>query len=166
MPTLRTLRTPRLRSNRDNGHNNIRRARERRRNNPPTLRTVDPSEFPPEFNQVGALDMCEKGNDMELFHFLTAGPYTINRAPNILEKNIECIKDLILRMKLVSFPPRPLSNQFSSYQIQDLVYLWKKISYNEICDGFNVLIMQGALLLFPPTPSAKWIRPDVKTINA
>ncbi|CAG8720267.1 2675_t:CDS:2, partial [Cetraspora pellucida] len=89
------------------------------------------------YDQLGASDMCGKGNDMELFHFLTAGPYTISRAPNILEKNIECIKDLILRMKFVPFPPRPSPNQFSAL-----------------------------LLLFPPTPPAEWIKPDVKTINA
>ncbi|CAG8597531.1 12707_t:CDS:2 [Racocetra fulgida] len=41
----------RLRRNRDNGHNHIRRARERRRYNPSTFRIEDTAVFPPEFSQ-------------------------------------------------------------------------------------------------------------------
>src|SRR6266542_694615 len=48
-----------------------------------------------------------KGNDMELFHFLSAGPLVINHAIQKLPQNIEQIKDLILNKKFVPFPPHP-----------------------------------------------------------
>jgi hypothetical protein len=47
----------------------------------------------------------------------------------------------------------------------DLVNLWKKIGYYEICNDVNDLVMQGALLiLFPPTPPINWICPNVDTV--
>ncbi|GBC08964.1 hypothetical protein RclHR1_08500009 [Rhizophagus clarus] len=47
----------------------------------------------------------------------------------------------------------------------DLVNLWKKIGYHEICSDVNELVMQGALLtLFPPTPPTNWIIPDVNSV--
>ena len=48
-----------------------------------------------------------KGNDMELFHFLSAGPHVINYAPGMLRKNLKYIEDLILLHKFTPFPPRP-----------------------------------------------------------
>ncbi|GBB83847.1 hypothetical protein RclHR1_01050021 [Rhizophagus clarus] len=48
-----------------------------------------------------------KGNDMELFHFLSAGPLVINQAPQKLLQNLADIKDLILNKKFIPFPPRP-----------------------------------------------------------
>src|SRR6266540_7027634 len=48
-----------------------------------------------------------KGNDMELFHFLSAGPHVINRAPGMLRKNLKYIEELILEHKFTPFPPRP-----------------------------------------------------------
>ncbi|PKC11013.1 hypothetical protein RhiirA5_498022 [Rhizophagus irregularis] len=46
-------------------------------------------------------ELATKGNDMELFHFLSAGPLVINFAPQKLFQNI---KDLIIYKK---FSPRP-----------------------------------------------------------
>ncbi|CAB5364236.1 unnamed protein product [Rhizophagus irregularis] len=46
-------------------------------------------------------ELATKGNDMELFHFLSAGPLVINFAPQKLCQNI---KDLIIYKK---FSPRP-----------------------------------------------------------
>ncbi|POG83181.1 hypothetical protein GLOIN_2v1490054 [Rhizophagus irregularis DAOM 181602=DAOM 197198] len=52
-----------------------------------------------------------KGNDMELFHFLSAGPHVINYAPGMLRKNLKDIEDLILNKRFVPFPPRPKAYQ-------------------------------------------------------
>jgi hypothetical protein len=132
-----------------------------------------------------------KGNDMELFHFLSAGPHVINYAPVMLRKNLKDIEDLILNKRFVPFPPRPKAFQLDLYndphihqqlapeeypskdgfennrQLNviargilihpDLVNLWKRIGYYEICNDINDLVMQGALLiLFPPTPASDW----------
>ncbi|EXX55878.1 uncharacterized protein OCT59_010613 [Rhizophagus irregularis] len=51
-------------------------------------------------------ELAAKGNDMELFHFLSAGPLTIYHAPQRLYQNLVDIKDLILNRKFVPFPPR------------------------------------------------------------
>ncbi|CAG8581889.1 5931_t:CDS:2 [Funneliformis mosseae] len=60
------------------------------------------------YNQFGnAVPL--KGNDMELFHFLSAGPHVINYAPGMLRKNLKDIEDLILNQKFIPFPPRPKS---------------------------------------------------------
>src|ERR1043166_5354543 len=45
-------------------------------------------------------DLPSKGNDMELFHFLSAGPHVINYAPGMLRKNLKDIEDLILNKRL------------------------------------------------------------------
>jgi len=47
-----------------------------------------------------------RGNDMELFHYLSAGPLVINDAPQKLLQNIDHIKYLILNKKFVPFLPR------------------------------------------------------------
>src|SRR4051795_11429800 len=51
-------------------------------------------------------DLAIKGNDMELFHFLSAGPLVINHAPQKLLQNLGEIRDLILNKKFIPFPPR------------------------------------------------------------
>jgi hypothetical protein len=48
-----------------------------------------------------------KGNDMELFHFLSAGPFVINHAPAKLKQNLEKIELLIKEHHFIPFPPRP-----------------------------------------------------------
>ncbi|CAG8513692.1 12866_t:CDS:1 [Cetraspora pellucida] len=137
-------------------------------------------------------ELCIKGNDMELFHFLTGGPHSISDAQDILQKNINAIKDLIQHMKFIPFPPRPLKPFRTTRVIpeeyppkdgyennrqlniigrailicKDLVLLWKEIGYYEICNDVNDLVMQGALLIFyPPNPSADWVQPDVEIIS-
>jgi len=140
-----------------------------------------------------------KGNDMELFHFLSAGPHVINYAPGMLRKNLKDIEDLILNKRFIPFPPRPKAFQLdlnsdphihqqsapeeypskdgfeNNRQLNviargilihsDLVNLWKKIGYHEICNDVNDLVMQGALLiLFPPTPASDWSCPNTEQV--
>ncbi|CAG8647506.1 6324_t:CDS:1 [Funneliformis mosseae] len=59
------------------------------------------------YNILNDPELAVKGNDMELFHFLSAGPLVINHAPDKLRQNLNLIKDLILKKKFVPFPPRP-----------------------------------------------------------
>ena len=56
-------------------------------------------------------ELPSKGNDMELFHFLSAGPHVINYAPGMLRKNLKEIEDLILKKRFTPFPPRPKTLQ-------------------------------------------------------
>ncbi|CAG8571067.1 15783_t:CDS:2, partial [Cetraspora pellucida] len=49
--------------------------------------------------QFAQIELSKKGNDMELFHFLSAGPHVINDARAILDKNKALIEDLILKLK-------------------------------------------------------------------
>jgi hypothetical protein len=59
------------------------------------------------FNNLKDENFVVKGNDMELFHFLSAGPLVINQAPQKLFQNLSDIKDLIINKKFIPFPPRP-----------------------------------------------------------
>ncbi|EXX55868.1 uncharacterized protein OCT59_010611 [Rhizophagus irregularis] len=59
------------------------------------------------YNTLSDHGLETKGNDMELFHFLSAGPLVINDAPQKLHQNLSEIEDLILNKKFVPFPPRP-----------------------------------------------------------
>ncbi|PKK59575.1 hypothetical protein RhiirC2_287194 [Rhizophagus irregularis] len=118
-----------------------------------------------------------KGNDMELFHFLSAGPHVINYAPGMLRKNLKDIEDLILNKRFVPFPPRPKAYQLDlnsdphihqqpipeEYPSKD--GFENKIGYYEICNDVNDLVMQGALLiLFPPTPASDWSCPSIEMV--
>ncbi|CAG8636237.1 222_t:CDS:1, partial [Scutellospora calospora] len=64
-------------------------------------------------SQFETSELCIKGNDMELFHFPSGGPHPISDAPDILKKNFNAIKDLILHMKFIPFPPRPIRQRDS-----------------------------------------------------
>ncbi|RIB08338.1 hypothetical protein C2G38_2045246 [Gigaspora rosea] len=129
-------------------------------------------------------DLCLKGNDMELFHFYTGGPQTIHYAPLVLAKNIDQIKDLILRFKFIPLPPRypdnlpennnqensipeeypPKDGHENRRQLnviarsvlicKEIINLWKEIGYYEICHDVNDLVMQGALLILFPPQSS------------
>jgi hypothetical protein len=151
------------------------------------------------YNSLNDDNLATKGNDMELFHFLSAGPLVINFAPQQLLQNLNEIKDLILNKKFIPFPPRPkpIYEDTTDYiqlmqaraheeyppkdgcensrQLNvvarailihpDLIILWKKIGYYEICSDVNELVMQGALLiLFPPTPPDDWEHPSVNNV--
>jgi hypothetical protein len=59
------------------------------------------------YNTLNENDFVIKGNDMELFHFLSAGTLAINDAPQKLLQNLNDIEDLILNKKFVPFPPHP-----------------------------------------------------------
>jgi hypothetical protein len=68
-------------------------------------------------NALNKNELVLKGNDMELFHLLSAGPFTINFAPQVLYKNLKCIEDLILNKKFIPFPPRPFISTSSTTPI-------------------------------------------------
>ncbi|EXX57918.1 hypothetical protein RhiirA5_401425 [Rhizophagus irregularis] len=139
-------------------------------------------------------DIAIRGNDLELFHYLTAGALTINQAPAVLLENLKNIEDLILNKKFIPFPPRPKDTPAykspsggatenypsrdgyeNNRQVNlisrailihpDLVILWKKIGYNEICSDFNELVVEGTLLVcFPPSPPNNWVCPSTEII--
>ncbi|CAG8515545.1 5751_t:CDS:1 [Scutellospora calospora] len=134
--------------------------------------------------------LCIKGNDLELFHLLTGGPHSINVASTILKRNKDDIIDLILHKKFIPFPPRnsddrqinpieeypPKDGHENTRQLniiarsilinKDLVHLWKKIGYFEICEDVNDLVIQGAILiLFPPAQPLGWTKPSVKDVK-
>lgn len=131
-------------------------------------------------------DISLKGNDIELLHFLTAGPLMISLASKQLLDNIEQIKDLILNKKFVPFPPSinssnseyPRTDGYENIRqlniiaraivlYPDLVKLWKQIGYHEICEDMNSLVIQGVyLILFPPNPNLQnWVYPDENVIS-
>jgi hypothetical protein len=143
-----------------------------------------------EANNELKTDIAVRGNDLELFHYLTAGTHAINRAPPILSENLQEIEDLILNKKFIPFPSRPrlitlhktppveVSEHFPSQdgyennrQINlisrailihpELVTLWKKIGYTEVCSDMNGLVMKGSFLVcFPPNPPNTWVCPS------
>ncbi|CAG8736607.1 4291_t:CDS:1, partial [Acaulospora morrowiae] len=120
-------------------------------------------------NQLNIKELAPKGNDMELFHFLSAGPHVISKAPVILSKNKGLIEELIREMKFIPFPPRPKPQRSDSHHLstnvpeeyppkdgyensrqlnviarailicKDLVVLWKEIGYYQICSDVNDL---------------------------
>lgn len=143
-------------------------------------------------NQFKPIELSKKGNDMELFHFLSAGPHVINDAREILDKNKDQIKQLILEKRFIPFPPRPKHLQAQTNTTieeypakdgfennrqlnivarailicKDLVTYWKAIGYYGICKDVNDLVMQGAvLILYPPTPPEDWTRPSIKDVS-
>src|SRR6185312_14766497 len=52
-------------------------------------------------------DIPIRGNDMESFYYLSAGPLVIRQARTKLKENKKEIKALIRRYKFAPFPPRP-----------------------------------------------------------
>ncbi|CAG8497929.1 6818_t:CDS:1 [Diversispora eburnea] len=140
-------------------------------------------------SQLKIEELTAKGNDMELFHFLSAGPHVISDAPDILFRNMDNIKELIHKMKFIPFPPRPKKNDLPSipeeyppkdgYEnsrqlnviarailiCKDLVPMWIEIGYYQICEDVNDLVMQGAtLILFPPSPTPNYAKPDATKV--
>lgn len=139
------------------------------------------------------LNFTIRGNDLELFHYLTAGAHAIDQAPPILLKNLQEIEDLILNKKFIPFPSRPrlttayqhsvgVTEQFPSqdgYENKleinlisrailihpELVTLWKKIGYNEVCSDMNGLVVKGFFVVcFPPNPIKTWVCPSSDTV--
>ncbi|RIA88719.1 hypothetical protein C1645_806649 [Glomus cerebriforme] len=130
-------------------------------------------------------DIKIKGNDMELFHFLTAGTIPIHQASQQFLKNFHEIEDLILNKKFIPFPPRPrplptehypsIDGFENSRQIHllsravlispNIVKFWKQIGYHEVCKDLNDKVMKGLfLLLFPNNTSANWVYPTLEFI--
>ncbi|CAG8645849.1 9985_t:CDS:2, partial [Scutellospora calospora] len=101
-----------------------------------------------------------QGNDMELFHYKSGGPYHITGAPLVMERNIKFIESLIIDFKFIPFPPRIRNEEgnvpypsFDGFENNKqlnviarsilldlkLVNFWKKIGYHNICDHVNSL---------------------------
>ncbi|CAG8551808.1 4013_t:CDS:1 [Paraglomus brasilianum] len=139
-------------------------------------------------------NMPVRGNDMESFYYLSAGPLVISEARKKLQDNINEIERLITTFRFAPFPSRrrhiPESTESRSVNYDDyppadgyenvrqlnviarailiqpnLVNVWKKIGYNEIVHDVNDLVMQGSLLiLYPPTPTACWVKPGLDQV--
>jgi hypothetical protein len=58
------------------------------------------------FNPLANVNLLSKGNNMELFRFLSTEPHVLNYIPRILGKSLKITEDLILN-KLIAIPPRP-----------------------------------------------------------
>ncbi|RIA96687.1 hypothetical protein C1645_358182 [Glomus cerebriforme] len=93
-----------------------------------------------------------KGNDMELFHFLSAGPLVINYAPQKLAQNLDKIKDLILNKKFIPFPPRPKPTYEDSIEYIQLMQARAHEDYPPK-DGFEnsrqLNVIARAILIHP-----------------
>ena len=121
-----------------------------------------------------------RGNDMESFYYLSAGPLVISEARKKLEENINDIEMLIKTFKFAPFPPTPETRtentelhpvDFDDYptingyenvrQLKviaraillhpELANVWKQNGYHEIVDDINDLVMEGFLADFNST---------------
>ncbi|CAG8474144.1 13958_t:CDS:1 [Acaulospora colombiana] len=96
--------------------------------------------------------MLVKGNDMELFHFLSGGPLVIQEAKIRLIQNVKLIKELILEMKFIPFPPRPKLKFAVTVEYLQLVKSMAQEEYpprdgHENSRQLNVIAR--AILIFP-----------------
>ncbi|CAG8782650.1 11717_t:CDS:1 [Gigaspora margarita] len=127
---------------------------------------------------------------MELFHYLSGGPQDIYEARKKLFKNLESIKEIILKRKFILFPSRPKSGllharnseeypardgyeNYGKLRIiarailicKDLIFTWKKIGYHDIVYDVNDHVIQGTFqLLFPPIPETDYTMPNKSII--
>ncbi|CAG8854192.1 7743_t:CDS:2, partial [Gigaspora margarita] len=136
-------------------------------------------------NEIYDGELYLKGNNMELFHFLSCGPEVINIAQIKIQDNVNELEELIIKKKFIPFPLRPYHINMSDeeYPAKDgyknnrqlniiaqsilihknLVNVWKKIGYHEIVDDVNDLVFQSLLLLlFPPAPSSQTIEQTIE----
>ncbi|CAG8475451.1 8400_t:CDS:1 [Paraglomus brasilianum] len=136
-------------------------------------------------------DIPLRGNDMESFYYLSAGPLCINQARKKLRENEKEIEILIQRYKFAPFPPRPNIGNPESHpvnsddypptdgyenvrQLNDiaraillhpkLVNFWKESGYYEIVDDMNDLVMGSVLSNFNST-LGHFIR-ELKTLQS
>ncbi|RIA96689.1 hypothetical protein C1645_871870 [Glomus cerebriforme] len=97
-------------------------------------------------------DLPIKGNDMELFHYLSAGPFIINDAPQKLFQNLKYIEDLILNQKFIPFPPRPNPIYEDTIEYMQLMKARAHESFPSR-DGFEnsrqLDVMARAILIYP-----------------
>ncbi|CAG8475432.1 4491_t:CDS:2 [Scutellospora calospora] len=95
-----------------------------------------------EANNLYGRDLNLKGQYMEIFHFLSGSPHAIYYSPTIMQKNMDELRNLILNMKFVPFPPQKVK---------------------ETAQYINDLVLQGAILiLLPPVQTIRWTIPDKK----
>ncbi|RIA86032.1 hypothetical protein C1645_741146 [Glomus cerebriforme] len=131
-------------------------------------------------------NIAVKGNDMELFQFLTAATLPINHASPRFFDNLNEIENLILEYKFIPFPYRPkilptTENYPSSdgYENNKQIHLlsravliypnivkyWKQIGYHEVCRDLNDIVIKGMFMtFFPMTPPANWVCPTPKIL--
>ncbi|GES80685.1 hypothetical protein GLOIN_2v1877656 [Rhizophagus clarus] len=105
-------------------------------------------------------NLAINGNDFELFHYLTGRNLQVIYVADFQSKYIQCTDDLILKKKFIPFPARPRIAHFPpivGYENNrelniiaraiifqpELVSLWKRIGYNEVCSDFNELVLEG-----------------------
>jgi hypothetical protein len=97
-------------------------------------------------------DIMIKGNDMELFHFLSAGPLAINIAPLKLQQNLKQIKDLIIKKNFIPFPPCPKSDTLE-YPLNYIRFLQERDDDYPRKDGYEnyrqLNIIARAIILHP-----------------
>ncbi|CAG8615423.1 8182_t:CDS:2, partial [Paraglomus brasilianum] len=130
-------------------------------------------------------DIPIRGNDMESFYYLSAGPLVINQARTKLKKNKKEIKTLIRRYSHIPIQTQSRAAIFDDCPPSDgyenvrqltviarailiypkLVNVWKKNGYPEIVNDVNDLVMQGSLLiLYPSSPSEDWVKPGLAQV--
>ncbi|CAG8546887.1 9533_t:CDS:1 [Paraglomus brasilianum] len=146
-------------------------------------------------DQFDGDDTPVRGNDMESFYYLSAGPLVISQARTRLRKNKKEIKTLIQRYKFAPFPPRPKIRKrtivshpanYDDYPPTDgyenvrqqnviaraillypkLVNVWKKNEYYEIVDDINDLVMGSILLLSNFNPTLGYFIKKLETLQS
>ncbi|GBB95922.1 hypothetical protein RclHR1_26450002 [Rhizophagus clarus] len=108
-------------------------------------------------------NLAINGNDFELFHYLTGRNLQVIYVADFQSKYIQCTDDLILKKKFIPFPARPRIAHFPpivGYENNrelniiaraiifqpELVSLWKRIGYNEVCSDFNELVLEDLVI--------------------
>ncbi|CAG8596130.1 3934_t:CDS:1 [Gigaspora rosea] len=108
-----------------------------------------------------------RGNDMELFHFLSGGPYGLEQARIVIRENFDEIWELINVYGFAPFPPRFCEDFNMEFPAADcyenpkqmniisrailldhgLVNTCRKVGYTSIVAHTNDLVVQGQFLI-------------------
>lgn len=124
--------------------------------------------------EMYGIENCKiRGNDMELFHFLSGGPFTLSNAREEIKKKYKLLVNLIKKYHFTPFPPQPRNviANIEEYPSRDgyennrqmnviarailleheLINAWKEIGYYNIISDTNDLVIQGQFLIcYPP----------------
>jgi hypothetical protein len=103
-------------------------------------------------------ELATKGNDMELFHFLSAGPLVINYAPEKLYQNLNEIKDLISNKRFIPFPSRPKPNYEDTMEYIQLLQATSREEYpsRDGYENYQQLNDVSRAILICPELVATW----------